>query len=182
LDKVIDINLENKRSYTTRYEQEFLKYVENDYCAKHRRVPVNKPESVPSSNLFPSAMATGSSQSCFYLYDFSGDSEEYTTPDNVTEMTSRCSDPAVSILATARHYLYSWPEVLMNWEHINPNINEYHSDPTKISSTYCIPNITDWCHQQGEMHSTYADLSNVACDIFNVIQHCIRVEASIFIP
>jgi len=41
-DKVMDINLEHETSYTTQYQEAFLRYVENEYCAKHRRVPVNK--------------------------------------------------------------------------------------------------------------------------------------------
>jgi len=37
----IDINPEDETSYTTQYQEAFLKYVENEYCAKHQRVPVN---------------------------------------------------------------------------------------------------------------------------------------------
>jgi len=44
--------------YTTKYQEAFLKCVENQYTAKHRHVPVNKLETVPSSNLVPSAMAS----------------------------------------------------------------------------------------------------------------------------
>jgi len=38
--------------------------------------------------------------------------------------------------------------------------------------------MTDWWHQQEEMHSHYADLPNVACNIFCIIPHGVRVEAS----
>ena len=34
-DMGMDINPENERSYTTHYQEPFLQYVENDYCAKH---------------------------------------------------------------------------------------------------------------------------------------------------
>jgi len=34
-DKGIDINPEDKSSNTTQYQDSFLKYVENKYCAKH---------------------------------------------------------------------------------------------------------------------------------------------------
>jgi len=34
-DKAMDINPEEKTSYTTQYQEAFLKYVENKYCAKH---------------------------------------------------------------------------------------------------------------------------------------------------
>ena len=86
-DKGMDINPEDETSYTTQYQLAFLKYVENEYCAKHRRVPVNKLETVPSNNLLPSATASGSDQSSFYPYDFSTDDEEYLTPNNVAETT-----------------------------------------------------------------------------------------------
>jgi len=34
-DKGMDINPEDVTSYTTQYQEAFLKYVENEYCAKH---------------------------------------------------------------------------------------------------------------------------------------------------
>jgi len=58
-DKGMDINPDDKTSYTTLNQEAFLKYVENEYCAKHRCVPVNKLETVPSNNLVPSATASG---------------------------------------------------------------------------------------------------------------------------
>jgi len=75
-DKRIDINPEDETSYTTQYQEAFLKYVENEYCAKHRRVPVKKHESFPSSNLIHSATASGSCHSSFDPYDLSRDDEE----------------------------------------------------------------------------------------------------------
>ena len=48
----------------------------------------------------------------------------------------------------------------------------------EISSTFCLPDITDWWWQQEETHSKYADLSNVARDIFSIIPHGVAVEAS----
>jgi hypothetical protein len=35
-DKQMDINPEDETSYTTQYQEAFLKYMENEYCAKHR--------------------------------------------------------------------------------------------------------------------------------------------------
>jgi len=49
----------------------------------------------------------------------------------------------------------------------------------QISSTFWIPDITDWWRQQEETHSKYADLSNVARDIFSIIPHGVGVEASV---
>ena len=34
--KGTDINPEDETSYTNQYQEAFLKYVENEYCAKHR--------------------------------------------------------------------------------------------------------------------------------------------------
>jgi len=48
----------------------------------------------------------------------------------------------------------------------------------EISSTFWIPDITDWWHQQEETNSKYADLSNVARDISSIIPHGVGVEAS----
>jgi len=56
------INPEDETSYTTQYQEAFLKYVENKYCAKERPVPVNKHESLPSSNVIPTPKAAGSYQ------------------------------------------------------------------------------------------------------------------------
>jgi len=51
-----DINPEDETSYTTQYQEVFLKYVENEYCAKHRRLLVTKPKSVPCDSFFYPAM------------------------------------------------------------------------------------------------------------------------------
>jgi hypothetical protein len=52
-------------------------YVENEYSAKYGLGPVNKLETVPSSNLVPSATASGSYQSFFDSYNLSSDDDEY---------------------------------------------------------------------------------------------------------
>jgi len=48
----------------------------------------------------------------------------------------------------------------------------------EISSTFCLPNITDWWRQQEATQWKYATLSNVAGDIFSIIPHGVGVEAS----
>jgi len=70
------------------------------------------------------------------------------------------------------------PEALKNCGQINPNLNDYLSDQMEISSTFWILDITDWWRQQEQTHSKYADLSNVAHDIFSIIEHGFGVEAS----
>jgi len=107
-------------------------------------VPLNKLETVPTSNLFPSSTASGSYQSSFDLYDLSSNDEKYLTPNNVAETTPGWSDRTARLLTAARLYLKSPPEAPKNWGQINPNLNDYHSDQMEISSTFWIPDITDW--------------------------------------
>jgi len=174
-DKGKDINPEDETSYTTRYQEAFLQYVENGYCAKHRRAPVNTLETVPSSNLVPSAMASGSYQSSFDRYDWSSGDEEDLTPNNGPETTPGRSDRTARSLSAARLYFPSPPQAPKNWGQIHPNLDDYHSDPIEISSTVWIPDITDWWRQQEKTHSKYADLSNVARVIFSIIPHGVGV-------
>ena len=47
-----------------------------------------------------------------------------------------------------------------------------------ISSGFWLLDITDWWRQKDETHSNYADLTNVACDIFSIVPHGVGVEAS----
>jgi len=57
-DKGMDSNPEDKTSYTIQYQDAFLKYVENEYCSKHRRLLVTKHEKLRSNNFIPSATAS----------------------------------------------------------------------------------------------------------------------------
>jgi len=174
----MDIHPEDGKSYTNQYQEAFLNYVKNQYCAKHRRVPVNKHESSPSSNLIPSATASGSCQPCFDPYDLSSDDEEYLTPNNVAQTTPGQSDPAARLFIAASLYLNSLPEAPKNWGQINLNVNDYHSDPMDISSTFCLLDITNWRRQQEETHSKYADVSNMARDKFSITRYGVGVEGS----
>ena len=83
----MDINPEDKTFYTIQYQEGFLRYVENEYCAKHLRVPVNKYESLLGSNLIPSATASGFLQSSFDPYDLSSDGEGHMMANNGAETT-----------------------------------------------------------------------------------------------
>jgi len=179
-DKGMDINSEDETSYTAQYQEAFLKYVENEYRAKHRCVPVNTLQCLPSSNLVPFTMASGSCQSSLDPYDMSSDDEEYWMRTNDAETTLRRSDFAAHLLTAARLH-FNLPPEPRNWGPINPNLNHCHSGPMEISCTLCIPDITNWWHQQEQTHSNYADLSNVPCDIFSIITHGIGVEASFFV-
>jgi len=75
-DNGMDIKPDDETLYTTQYEEGFLKYVEYEYCARPRRLLVNKPESLASNNSF-STTASGSGQSSFDSYDLSSDDDEY---------------------------------------------------------------------------------------------------------
>jgi len=77
------INPEVETSFTTQYQDAFLKYEENEYGAKHRCVLANKPESILRSTLVSSATSSGCSQSYSDPYDLSSNDEEYLTPNHV---------------------------------------------------------------------------------------------------
>jgi len=81
-DKGMDINPEDKTSYTTQYHKAFLKNVKNEYCANHICVPVSEHDILPSHSLFPVSMASGSTLSYFHRYDLSSDDEESITHNN----------------------------------------------------------------------------------------------------
>jgi len=142
-DKGMNINPEDETSYTTQYQDSFLKYVENEYCAKHRRVPVNEHESIPTSNHIPSGTVLGFGQSSHDPHDLSSDDDEHSKPNNVAETTPGRRDRAARLLTAALLYLNSAPEAPKNWGQINPNLNDYHSDPMEISSIFWLPDMTD---------------------------------------
>ena len=93
-DKGIDINPEDETSSTTQYQEAFLKYVDNEYCAKHRQLSVTKHEKLLSNDFIHSAMPSQSGQSSFDPYDLSSGDEEYLTPENLAETTPGQSDCA----------------------------------------------------------------------------------------
>ena len=131
-----------------------------------------------STNHFYSTLASGSDQSSLDRYDLSSDDNEYLTPNNVAEITPRRSNHTARLFTVAMHYFNSSPESSKHWGQVNPNRNDNHSDPIEISSTFWLPDITDWWHQHKKTHSKYTDVSNVARDVFSVILHAVGVEAS----
>ena len=146
----MDINPEDETSNTTQDKQGFLQYEKDEYCAKHRRVPVNTPENVLSNHLVPSPMASASRQLSVDSYDSSSDDEEYLMPTNVAKTTPGRSDRAARLMTAARLYFNSPPEAPKNWGQINPNLNDYHFDRMEICSTFWIPDITDWWRRQSK--------------------------------
>jgi len=174
----MDINPEDETSYTTQYQEAFLTYMENEYCSKHRWLSVIKPERIPNNNPFPSAMASGYSESSFDPYDLSSADEDYLMQKSMTETTPGLSDWAARLLTAARFHLNSPPESPQNWGEVKPNPNEYHSDSIEISRAFWIPDIPDWWRHQMETSSESADLCNVAWNIASIIPHAVGVEAS----
>jgi len=112
-------------------------------------------------------------------YDWWSDEEEYLIPENVSAMTPRRSDPAACLFSTSWLYLISPPESPMNRGKVNPNLNNYHSDPMEFRGSFLILDITDWWCQLEETRSKYAIRSNVACDMISIIPHGAGVEASV---
>ena len=86
-EKALEINSEEEMSYTTQYQEALLKYVENEYCAKHLRLSVTQPKNNQRSNIFPSGNESGFGQSSFHPYDLSSDDDEYLTRKCVAETT-----------------------------------------------------------------------------------------------
>jgi len=123
-------------------------------------------------------MASGSGQYSSDAYGLSSNDEKYILPRGAAEKTHGRSDRATLLLTSAWLYLNSVPVLTQNWGQINPNPNDYHTDPMQISSTLWIPDITDWGCQQEGMQSMYPDLSNVVCDIFSLILQVVGVKAS----
>jgi len=175
-DKQIDVNPEDKTYYTTQYQEAFLKYEENEYCAKHRYLLVTKPENILINTLISSAIPCRSGQSWYNPGDLSSDDVEYVMPNNVAETTPSRSNCAVRLLTGVRLYLNSPPELPQNWGQINPNLNYYLSYPMEISWTFWLPDITDWWRERKETYSKYADPSNMGGDKIFIIPHSVGVE------
>jgi len=174
-DKGMDINPEDETSYSTQYQEAFLKYVENEYCAKHRHLIVTKPESILNNNLVSSAMASRSGQTSYDPYDSSSNDGEYLMPNNVAKMTPGWSNCAARPLTAARLYLNSPPELTQNGG--------------KLIRILMITTLTKWtlvvhvgyrisptgCGSKKKC--TESNLPNVARDEFSTIHHGVGVEA-----
>jgi hypothetical protein len=110
-------------------------------------VPVDITDTITSSDLIRSGTASGSYESSFDPYDLSSDDDEYQTPNNVAETTCGRFNRPARLFPTSRLYFNLAPAETKNWGEINPNLYDYHSDQMEISSTFWIPDITDWWHQ-----------------------------------
>jgi hypothetical protein len=68
-DKGMDINHEDKTSYTTQFHEAFLYYVKYKYCVKRTRLPVIKSDNTLNNHLSSFEMASRSGQSSYDPYD-----------------------------------------------------------------------------------------------------------------
>jgi len=105
----MDINPEDETSYTPQYQEAFLKYAEKEYCTKHRRLLVTKPEKLQSNDFIHSAMPSQSGQSSFDPYDWSMGDESYLTPEYLAEPTPALSNGSAHIMTATRLCLNSPP-------------------------------------------------------------------------
>jgi len=124
-------------------------------------------------------MASGSGQFSSDPSAVSTDDEEYQMPQNMAGTTPRRSDRAPCSLIMARLYLNSPPESPKNWGQVNLKLNDYHSNPMENITTFWIQDITDWWRTQEETQSKYTDHSNMACNKFLFIPHCVGVVPSL---
>jgi hypothetical protein len=69
-------NPENEISYSTQYLEVFVKYTENEDCAKHRYFPSMKPESATSNIHIFYVMGSRCGQSSYNPDDLSSNDEE----------------------------------------------------------------------------------------------------------
>jgi len=151
-DNGMDINPEDKTFYTTQYQEAFLKYVENEYCTKHRQFSVTEHEQLQSNDLIYSATPSQSGQSSFDPYDLPSGDEEYLTPKHLAETAPGLSDHAARLSTATRLYLNSPPESPKNRGQVNPNPDDCHSDPMEFRSTFWIPDIAACWRQPEDMH------------------------------
>jgi len=150
--------------------------MENEYCAKRGRMAAITLNNIPPGNIFPSAKDVWFGQSLFDPFVWYSDDDEYLPPKSMAESTPKWCDCAAPLLRATRLYFNAPPEAPKNWGQINPNLNDYHSNPMEISSTFWLPDITDWWCQQLKKHSKYTDLSNVAHDTYSTIPDGIGAE------
>jgi predicted AAA+ superfamily ATPase len=102
LPQGMDINSDKVTSYTSQYQEAFLKYVEHKYWANHRRAPVTRPESILNNTLLFSDMTSSSGQLSYNRYYLTGDDNEDSIPNNVVEYVLRPSDHAARLMTAAR--------------------------------------------------------------------------------
>lgn len=156
--------------------------MEYTFYAKHWCLPVIKSEWVPSSNLCPSEHTSRNGPFSFHTYDLFRKTQDNLMPKNVVETTPRQSKFTPHIFTASMLHLIVPHESGHNKRQVILNLNDSHSDPLYIHSSFWIPTITDWWPQQEAMHTVNADPSTVERDVFCIILHGVRMETSYFLP
>jgi hypothetical protein len=87
-------------------------------------------------------MASRSGQCLYDPYDLYSNDNEYLMANNVAETTPGQSDCSAHLMTATWLYLNLPPELPQNWGQINPNLKDYHSNHTEISSAFWLPDIT----------------------------------------
>lgn len=175
--KGVNVHPEDVTSHTTQYHDLLWKDVDNKYFEKYTHLRFIEPESVPSINLFPSAMVSTSWQSWLHPYHWSCDGKEYSIREDVLQTMPRWSNRTTCLSTAIRLHLNSLSEIPPIWGQVNLNLNDYHSSHIKISSTLKLLHLTHWWHHHESMHSKNTNFPNVVCDIFSIIAHGVSVEA-----
>jgi len=138
------MNPEDETSYTTQYQAACLKYVKTEYCTKHRPLSVTTLENNQHSEVFRCLNAFVLGRASLNPYRWPYDQDEYLTSKCVAETRSRRRNCAEYPLTAARLNLNSPPDSPYTAGQVNPNFNDYHSDPMEMSSTFWLRDITDW--------------------------------------
>lgn len=113
-EKRMDSNPASETLYTTQYTAAFLQYVDNEYFAKRRGLPVVTSETVPRYNLFASAMASRSGASSYDPSNLSSNDDGYLLPEIVAETTPGRSTCTARLYTAARLYFISMPDLQQN--------------------------------------------------------------------
>jgi hypothetical protein len=115
-DKLEDPNPAAETSSSTQYQEAFLKYVENEYCAKHPVVHVTKSDSIPSNNSISSVRASRWSELSYNPYHLSSDNEKYQMAEN---RTKQGPDQAIT------QHVNCQPPGSLSIRHLNENRTEH---------------------------------------------------------
>jgi hypothetical protein len=117
--------------------------VENECCAKYRRISVIKPENILHRNISSSVKTSGSRYSSFDPYELCRDNEKYLMPSSFTATSPGQSDSGARLTTAAKLEFNLMPEIRKNWSQIHPNLSNYHPDPMETSSAFQSVDITD---------------------------------------
>ena len=117
--KVMDIYPDDETSYTTQYQEAFLQYMGNEYCAIYQPLSLSQPEMVPSNNLFFSTTVFGSGLSSIHPNDLSSGDKRILNASQCVHNNSRAKR-LHTMLVDSRNALFEFStriskELRANW-------------------------------------------------------------------